>query len=347
MIDYLVMNQDEKGRAEIVTSKHSKGRGVFQTMREVMRMAHMSLFTEKTYIYWAKMFVNFHGRRHPKELGGAEITRFLSYLATERKVSPSTQNQALNAIIFLFKRVLNKEAGDLTGIIWARTSRHIPVVLSVKEIRRLIGNLKGVQWLIACLMYGTGMRLMEVLKLRVKDIDFDRNFIVVRDAKGNKDRVVPLPRTVIEPLKEQFLAAKVLHDKDLRDDFGRTDLPYALNRKYPNADREWKWQYVFPSYKRSKDPRSGRIGRWHVYPNIMQSAVAAAAKKAEVQKKVSCHTFRHSFATHLLDAGTDIRTVQVLLGHSDVKTTMIYTHVTLEKGVGTRSPLDVLVDDQK
>jgi integron integrase len=300
------------------------------------------MFTEKSYIGWVRRFIAFHNGRHPREMGATEITAFLSYLALDLKVAAPTQNQALNAIVFLYRRVLEIDAGVLEGIVWARKSKHLPVVLSVNEVRLVLQNLQGIQKLIGCLLYGTGMRLTEALKLRVKDIDFDRNLILVRDAKGDKDRSVPFPRSLREPLQIQLLAAKEIHRKDLKSGFGRTNLPFALDRKYPNANAEWRWQYIFPSYKRSIDPRSGQEGRWHLYPTIMQSAVFAATQRAGLHKKVSCHTFRHSFATHLLDSGTDIRTVQVLLGHNDIKTTMIYTHVTLEKGVGTKSPLDIL-----
>jgi len=224
------------------------------------------------------------------------------------------------------------------------SSKLIPEVLTIDEVKAVLNNLKGTQRLIGCLLYGTGMRLTEALKLRVKDIDFERNLIVVRQSKGNKDRVVPLPTFLKSPLQRQLERAKTLHDKDLADGFGRTNLPNALSRKYPNANAEWRWQYVFPSYKRSVDPMTGKIGRWHLYPTIMQKSVSAAVKRTKIVKKVSCHTFRHSFATHLLESGTDIRTVQVLLGHNDVKTTMIYTHVTRDKGVGTISPLDRFAD---
>ena len=317
--------------------------GLLQTMREKMRLRHMSLFTEKTYIHWVRSFIKYFPGKHPREFGALEATRFLSYLATDRNVSASTQNQALNAIVFLFKYVLEKEPGEFKGLIWAKRSRFIPVVLSVEEMKMVIDNLQGVQKLIGCLLYGTGMRLTEALKIRVKDLDFERNIILIRDAKGAKDRVVPLPKFLITPLKAQLEKAKQLHNLDLKDGLGRVALPYALEKKYPNANREWTWQYIFPSHKRSKDPCTGKSGRWHLYPTVMQGSVAKAVKKAGIEKKVSCHTFRHSFATHLLDSGTDIRTVQTLLGHNDLNTTMIYTHVTLEKGVGTKSPLDLLM----
>jgi len=322
--------------------KRARPRGLYQTMREMMRLAHMSIFTEKSYISWVKRFIAFHEGRHPRDMGATEITQYLSHLATNLNVAAGTQNQALNALVFLYKRVLNRDPGEFEGLAWARRPRFVPVVLSVDEVTRLLKTFSGVQRTIACLLYGTGLRLAEALKLRVKDVDFERNLIIVRDAKGEKDRTVPFPQLLREPLRVQLRDAKAFHEQDLKDGLGAVHLPYALERKYPNANREWKWQYIFPSAKRSIDPQTGRTGRWHIYPTIMQDAVAKAVKRAGLDKKVTCHTFRHSFATHLLDAGTDIRTVQVLLGHNDLKTTMIYTHVTLEKGVGTKSPLDTV-----
>lgn len=275
-------------------------------------------------------------------MGAPEITEFLSHLASDKKVSASTQNQALNAIVFLYKRVYERDPGEFKNLVWAKQSKHLPVVLSVSETKEVLKNLRGVQAVIGRLLYGTGMRLTEALKLRVKDIDFDRNMILVRDAKGNKDRVVPLPQSLKIPLRQQLEKSRAIHDYDLKQGYGRTSLPFALEKKYPNASAEWRWQYVFPSTKRSKDPRTDRVGRHHLYNSIMEDAVRRATKAAGVSKRVTCHTFRHSFATHLLDSGTDIRTVQTLLGHNDLKTTMIYTHVTEEKGVGTKSPLDRL-----
>jgi integron integrase len=308
-----------------------------------MRLAHMSLFTEKSYIAWCRRFVAFHHGKHPRDMGTKEITVFLTHLAADRNVAASTQNQALNALVFLYREVLERDPGVFEGIQWAKKPNFLPVVLSVNEVAAILSSMSGVQRLIAALLYGTGMRLSEALRLRVKDIDFERNLIVVRDTKGAKDRSVPLPASVQKPLQNQLQKAHAIHQRDLAEGLGRVELPHALAKKYPNANAEWKWQYVFPSHKRSIDPKTGRTGRWHLYPNIMQDAVSAAVRKNGIQKKVSCHTFRHSFATHLLDSGTDIRTVQVLLGHSDVKTTMIYTHVTVEKGVGTKSPLDRII----
>lgn len=319
--------------------------GLLQVMRQKMRLARMSLFTEKNYIRWVRRFIAFHRGKHPRQMGANEITEFLSHLAADKNVAASTQNQALNALVFLFRHVLGKSPGVLLGLVWAKRPEHIPVVLSVNEVKAVLNNLCGVQSIIAGLLYGSGLRLTEALKLRVKDLDFERNFIVVRDTQGQKDRVVPFPKLLRAPLLRQLEKAKALHEKDLAEGLGRTDLPGALEKKYPNAGTEWKWQYAFPSHKRSIDPRTGKEGRWHLYPTIMQEAVAGAVKRAGLQKKVSCHTFRHSFATHLLDSGVDIRTVQVLLGHNQLKTTMIYTHVTAEKGAGITSPLDVMADN--
>lgn len=233
----------------------------------------------------------------------------------------------------------------MNSIVWARKPRRLPVVLSVVEIKAILGQLKGVQWLIACLLYGSGLRLTEALRLRVKDIDFERKMILVRDSKGQKDRVVQLPQFLRQPLQTQMQQAKSYHNHDLEAGFGRVSLPHAWQKKYPNADKEWIWQYVFPSIKRSVDPRSGAIKRHHLYHSIMEDSVRRAVRNAGIHKRVTCHTFRHSYATHLLDSGIDIRTVQTLLGHNDLKTTMIYTHVTAEKGIGTKSPLDVLAED--
>lgn len=316
--------------------------GLFEVMRSKLRMAHMSRFTERTYIGWVRRYIHFHKGRHPREMSAKEITEFLSFLAVKKNVAASTQNQALNAILYLYRKVLEKDPGLFENLIWAKRSKYLPAVLTIEEVKAVLSHLKGTQWLIGCLLYGTGMRLIECLRLRVKDLDFERNLILVRDAKGQKDRAVPFPQHVKDPLKRHLEKVKALHKKDILEGYGKVYLPFALETKYPNANTQWCWQYVFPSVKRSVDPRSGVIRRHHLYDSIMQEAVAKAVKDAGVAKKVNCHTFRHSFATHLLDSGVDIRTVQVLLGHNDLKTTMIYTHVTLEKGVGTKSPLDVI-----
>lgn len=322
---------------------NSQKPGLIQVMKDTMRVAHMSYATEKNYVHWVRTYLKYFPGRHPREMGAEEISQFLSHLAVAKHVSAATQNQALCALVFLYKKVLKRDPGEFKNLIWAQKPHFIPAVLSVDETKNVLNQLTGVHRLIGCLLYGTGMRLIECLRLRVKDLDFERNTITVRQAKGGKDRVVPLPQSLKAPLRSQLAKAKSIHELDLQQGFGKVSLPYALERKYPNANREWKWQYVFPSVKRSIDPRSGETRRHHLYDNIMQIAVARAVLAAGIQKKVSCHTFRHSFATHLLDSGTDIRTVQTLLGHNSVKTTMIYTHVTLEKGVGTQSPLDQLI----
>ncbi len=321
-----------------------KSLGVLGTMRARIRLRHYSLFTEKTYIRWAREFLLFHQRQNkrPLELKETDIVSFLNHLAVQRKVAASTQNQALNAIVFLFRVVLKIQLGEFKELVWAKRSKFIPVVLSISEVRAILSNLSGTQAIIAGLLYGCGLRLTEALKIRVKDLDFERNIIVIRDTKGSEDRVVPMPKSLRQKLKEQLEHSKKLHELDLKAGYGRVSLPYALQRKYPNADRQWIWQYVFPSTKLSRDPESGQVKRHHLYPNIMEDSLRRAVRSSAINKRVNCHTFRHSFATHLLDSGTDIRTVQVLLGHKDVKTTMIYTHVTLEKGVGTKSPLDTL-----
>jgi len=318
--------------------------GVLGTMRSRMRLRHMSFFTEKTYVYWVRCFFKFHPGIAAKDLEEVHIIQYLNYLASDRKVAAATQNQALNALVFLFKEVLQRTIKEFKGITWAKKSKRLPVVLSIEELKAVLCHLTGIQWLIACLLYGTGMRLTEALRLRVKDIDFQRNMILVRDAKGQKDRVVQLPHVLQEPLAQQLKQAKQYHEIDLQDGFGCVSLPYALQRKYPQADKQWIWQYVFPSVRRSLDPLSGQIKRHHLYHSIMEDSVRLAVKKSGIQKRVTCHTFRHSYATHLLDNGTDIRTVQVLLGHNDVKTTMLYTHVTADKGVGTKSPLDAIAN---
>lgn len=315
---------------------------LLELVRTKMRLLHMSYVTEKSYIHWIKRFIFFHKMRHPDEMGAPEITQFLSFLAEKQNVAIATQNQALNSVVFLYKQVLGRDPGEFKDIVWAKKPPMIPVVLSVEEVKAVLRNLKGVQWTIGCLLYGTGMRLAEALQLRVKDLDFANNLIIVRNAKGNKDRRVPLPTSLRTALQKQLQQAKAIHEKDLKEGFGKVSLPFALERKYPNANVQWCWQYVFPSVKRSVDPRSRQIKRHHLYDNIMQDAMRRAVKSAGISKKVNCHTLRHSNATHLLDSGTDVRTLQTLLGHSDLKTTMIYLHVTKEKGLAVRSPLDVL-----
>lgn len=309
-------------------------------VRQTIRVRHMSRFTEKSYIGWIQRFITFHKGAHPSNLTSQGVAAFLSFLADSENVAASTQNQALNALIFLYREVLGIDLGKLEGIVWSSKPVMLPVVLSQGEVTAILKELKGVQALIARLLYGTGMRLTEALKLRVKDLDFEIGIIMIRDAKGERHRSVPLPKHLLEPLKIQLEHAKSLHDLDLREGLGAVHLPHALERKYPNANKQWCWQYVFPSHKRSVDPRSKRTGRHHLYNDIMQKAMAHAVKVSGVTKKVNCHTLRHSAATHWLNNGVDIRTVQELLGHSDVKTTMIYTHVTEESARRVVSPLD-------
>jgi integron integrase len=311
-------------------------------VRQVIRVRHMSRFTEKGYIGWILRFIDFHGGKHPANLSSQCVSSFLSFLADSENVAASTQNQALNALVFLYREVLQIDLGKLEGIRWSKRPASLPVVLTPGEVTSILADLEGVKRLIASLLYGTGMRLAEALKLRVKDLDFSLGMIFIRDAKGGKDRTVPLPKGLRDALQAQLLHAKKLHELDLADGLGAVYLPHALERKYPNANKQWCWQYVFPSHKRSVDPRSKREGRHHLYNDIMQSALLQAVKRANITKKVNCHTFRHSAATHWLNSGIDIRTVQELLGHNDVKTTMIYTHVTEESARRVVSPFDTI-----
>ena len=310
-------------------------------VRELIRIRHYSIRTEQAYLQWIRRYIIFHGRRHPRELGAPELTAFLSDLAIRGKVAASTQNQALNAILFLYRDVLKITLPWLEDVQRAKRSQHLPVVLTQEEVKRLLAQLEGTVWLMASVTYGGGLRLLECLRLRVKDVDFERAELTIRDGKGQKDRMTTLPKRLIEPLRDHLARVKVRHERDLEEGFGRVYLPFALERKYPNADREWGWQYVFPSSRRSIDPRSGVERRHHVNPEVLQRAIKNAVRRAQIVKPASVHTLRHSFATHLLEAGYDIRTVQELLGHSDVKTTMIYTHVLNRGSRGVVSPFDV------
>lgn len=313
-------------------------------VRERIRLRHLSYTTEKSYIAWIRRFIIFHGMVHPKEMVEAHIVSFLSNLAVQRNCSPGTQNQALNALVFLFRYVLNRDVGEFKEIMWSRRKRRVPEVMTRDEVTRVLRELKyhPQKWLIGCLMYGCGLRLSEALHLRVKDIDFGQGFIAIRDAKGNQDRIVPLPKRLVRPLRKQLSVAESIHRNDIEAGYGRVSLPFALSKKYPNADREWAWQYVFPSTKLSRDPRSGDIKRHHIFDTFMDNAVKQAALAASLSKRITCHTFRHSFATHLLENGRDIRLIQELLGHSDVKTTMIYTHVAKSPVPRVVSPIDEL-----
>jgi integron integrase len=308
-------------------------------LRAEIRLRHYSIRTEETYVDWARRFILFHDKRHPKNMGAAEVTAFLTHLAAERNVSASTQNQAKSALLFLYREVLGSELPWLDEVIAAKAAKRLPVVLTQTEVRRLLEGTSGTMGLVISLLYGTGMRLLEGLRLRVKDVEFTRREIVVREGKGNKDRVTVLPENLILPLKAHLEKVKALHERDLQAGFGEVYLPAALALKYPSAARAWGWQYVFPSPVRSVDPRTGLERRHHVYEASVQRAVREAAKLADIHKPVTPHVLRHSFATHLLQAGYDIRTVQELLGHKDVATTMIYTHVLNKGGRGVVSPL--------
>ena len=311
-------------------------------VRERIRLKHYSIRTEQAYVAWIKRFILFHHKRHPRDMGRREIEAFLSHLAVVRKVSSSTQNQAFNALLFLYNHVLNKSLDDGINAIRAKRSTRLPEVMTHEEALKLIERLAGTHRLMAQLLYGSGLRLMECVRLRVKDVDFNRNHIVVRDGKGSKDRVTVLPETLRASLREHLKWVQRLHQDDLAKGYGSVYLPDALGRKYPNASREWGWQYVFPSKGLSTDPRSGEVRRHHIHENNLQKAVKSAAQMARIGRRVSCHTFRHSFATGLLEAGYDIRTVQELLGHKNVNTTMIYTHVVNRGAKAVRSPLDGL-----
>jgi integron integrase len=307
-----------------------------------LRVKHYSMRTEKAYVDWIKRYIWHHGKRHPKDMGVAEVEAFLTHLAVERNVSASTQNQAKSAILYLYKEVLGIELPWLDNVTQAKAPKRLPVVLTQAEVQAVLTRLDGSMWLIASLLYGSGLRIMEALRLRVKDVDFARREILVREGKGFKDRVTMLPVSLIEPLKSHLLKVQALHMEDLSNGYGAVFMPMALDRKYPNAAKDWAWQYVFPSIKLSVDPREKVIRRHHADEKTVQRGVKKAVNLAGLTKLATPHTFRHSFATHLLEGGYDIRTVQELLGHSDVSTTMIYTHVLNKGGRGVSSPLDVL-----
>jgi len=316
---------------------------LYDRIVEVLRVRHYSRRTEEGYLHWIRRYIDFHARRHPRQLAEGDVNRFLTHLAVKEHVAASTQNQALSAVLFLDEHVLEQPLDRIEGVVRARRPKRLPVVLTVDEVLRVMAHLTGDKWLIAMLLYGGGLRLLEALRLRVKDLDFERGEITVRGGKGDKDRVTTMPRAVICRLQEHLRRVEEIHQQDLADGYGRVELPHALARKYPNANREWLWQFVFPQERRWKNSRTGEQGRHHIDESLFSRSLKAAVRQAGLTKRVTSHTFRHSFATHLLADGYDVRTVQELLGHQDVRTTMIYTHVLNRGGRGVRSPADGLV----
>lgn len=330
---------------EVVSKPLAQGRlphksALLEAVRGRCRVKHYSLRTEDAYLGWIKRFIFFHNKKNPVEMGGAEVEQFLTHLAVRGHVSPSTQNQALSAMLFLYREVLHVHMPWMENVVRAKRPSRLPVVLSVDEVGRVLARLDGREWLMASLLYGTGMRLMECVRLRVKDVDFERNEITVRDGKGGKDRRTVLPAKLCDPLLTQLEKVKELHREDSGQDWQGVYLPDALSRKYPNASKMLGWQYFFPATRRARDPRDSQIRRHHIDEKVLQRAVSKAAQSAGIDKPVGCHTLRHCFATHLIEVGYDIRTVQELLGHKDVTTTQIYTHVLNKGGRGVRSPLD-------
>ncbi len=323
--------------------KHNIKSPFLNKVCDAVRLRHYSYKTEQAYVGWIKRFIIFHNKRHPADMAEAEVTQFLTHLAVVRNVAPATQNQAFNALIFLYRVVLEQPLGKMDKTIRATKKSKLPVVLTRDEVGRLLSHLNGFHWIAACLMYGSGLRLMECLRLRVMHLDFDHQAILVINGKGNKDRVVTLPHDLIAPLHKHLSFVQLTHEKDLSDGFGEVYLPYALEKKYPSAPKEWAWQYIFPAVSRSRDPRSEKIRRHHINEKGLQRAIKKAIRSAGIQKPASCHTLRHSFATHLLERGMDIRTVQEQLGHKDIRTTQIYTHVLKRGGNAVVSPLaDIL-----
>jgi integron integrase len=322
------------------SSHNPKEKKLLEQVRDAIRTKHYSLRTEKTYIEWIRRYILHHGKKHPREMGASQVQEFISHLATQNNVAASTQNQALSAITFLYRHVLMTELQFPADTIRPGRSKPLPVVLTPQEARAVINNMNGLPRLMAKILYGSGLRLMECMRLRVKDLDFGNHQIIVREGKGEKDRFTILPDSITEELQSHLLIVKAIHDKDLKEGFGETSLSYALAQKYKAASKEWMWQYVFPASARTLDPISNREKRHHLDPGVLQKAVRKAAQLTKINKPISPHTFRHSFATHLLQNGYDIRTVQELLGHKDVKTTMIYTHVLQRGGLAVKSPLD-------
>ncbi len=319
-----------------------KPRKLLDQVRDVMRVKRYAFRTECTYIGWIKRFILFHDKKHPNEMGEPEVEAFLTWLAVEKQVSKSTQNQAFNALIFLYREVLKCPLEGRIDAVRSSKKQRLPIVMSKDETHRVLSAMNGITQLMAKLLYGSGLRLMECIRLRVKDIDFEINEIRVHSGKGDKDRLVPLPESIKPALKTHLERVKLIHEHDLAEGYGNVYLPNALARKYSNAGKEWEWQYIFPSGKLSLDPRKNVMRRHHMDPSSLDRAIKRAVKLAGVTKRVTSHTFRHSFATHLLQTGTDIRTIQSLLGHNDVSTTMVYTHVLRQGGQGVKSPLDDL-----
>ena len=322
----------------------TKSRKILDEVRDVMRLRHYSIHTERAYCDWIKKYVYFHGMNSRDDLkdGEKKIEAFLTHLAVNKNVAPSTQNQAMNALVFLYKKVLKNPFGEEINAVRANKKIHVPVVMTREETSMVIKMMEGTTQIAAKLMYGSGLRISETIRLRVQDIDYEMKTITVRSGKGAKDRVTTFPSSIIPFMQNHLAKVKAIHESDLEKRCGEVYMPYALARKYPNAAREWGWQYVFPARNLSTDPRSGVIRRHHIDPSVINKAIKVAVRKAGLTKRISAHTFRHSFATHLLQRGTDIRTIQALLGHSDVSTTMIYTHLLQQGGQGVPSPLDDL-----
>jgi len=338
-----LLNRNQLERSPLMTAPTTASRPkLLDQVRQAIRRRHYSDRTEKAYVHWIKRYIFFHNKRHPLEMAESEIAQFLSGLATEGRVSASTQNQALNAILFLYNEVLSKKIGLIDGVVRAKRPQRLPVVLTKEEVKKVLDRMNGTPRLMGILLYGAGLRLMECCRLRIKDIDFTRNEVVVRSGKGNKDRDTMLPSAVRDSLIQHLRGVKSQHDEDLEHGLGRVSLPNALDRKYPNAGKEWGWQWVFPATSHYTDRSTGEQRRHHLHESVLQRAFKEARLKAGVFKPAGCHSLRHSFATHLLENGYDIRTVQELLGHRDVSTTMVYTHVLNRGGRGVRSPADGL-----
>ncbi len=323
------------------TASSPKGKKLLDQFRDNIRLKQYSYRTEKTYIQWVREYILFHNKRHPREMGVTEINQFITHLVVERKASASTQNQAISAILFLYRNTLHIELDQSSlNFIRPKKGKRVPNVLSAKEARAVISNMTGQYKLMAQIMYGSGLRLMECLRLRVKDIDFENHRIIVYDGKGGDDRVTMLPDSIIAPMRQHLAHTKAIHQKDLAAGLGSVQMPFALDKKYPAAHKQWIWQFIFPAPTLYTETETGITRRHHIHETALQKAIRAAAKIAKLDKRVTPHTFRHSFATHLLQNGYDIRTVQELLGHKDVKTTMIYTHVLQRGGLAVKSPLD-------